>query len=943
MSYNIGPKIGIDGEAEFRKQIRDINTEYKTLEAETRALSAAMESQGDEQQKLESYSKQLEKQLETQRRKMTLLQDAVDKASKQYGENSIEATRLKGVLYDTQATVSKLENELQDTTQQLDNLAEGMEDVENETQDAEEAILDFSDVLNANLVADLAVDALQELGDAVVDFAKGMPEAAAAVQAAASQFDQTFGETKSTAQAALEGIAEDTGIAATRMQQSFTGIFAFSKTMGADSAEALDLSSRSLLVAADSAAYYDKSIEEVTETLQSFLKGNYENDAALGISATETTRNTAANELYAKSFNELTEAQKVDVLLSMVEAGNAASGALGQAAREADSWANVTGELDEAVLQLQASLGNPVLEALIPVIQGITSGIYGLLEVSDWKVLDNSINTLESSMEAAAQQTQQTTAEVSSSAFAAQQYAQRLAELEEAGLDNTAAQEEYKRIVDQINHLVPDLNLSINEQTGLVDQSTESILANVDAWKKRATAQAYQDQLTAQIQAYGEAETAVYDAEYNLTSLRVEEADLLRQLCEQTGMTEEQIRSYMGTVEATSSSYQSSSYAAAETSRELSGLTEKTALQTGAAGDLYRQLLQNNGEQERLNNVLGASKRALEDAETAIKSTEAQMQSYTQTSDDASESQTDLQASAEEVQAQLEAVAEAYALAETEARASIDSQIGLFDQISMESSMTAQEIVDNWKAQQSAFANYEENLKKAVDMGLDEALVKQLADGSEQSMAILNELVNGTDTNVDEINASFWGLSEAKDHAASAMAGLSDTVAEATAGMYGEAYESGKNTMLGLEAGIADNAWRVSNKMSWVAGRAHAAYNTTIEINSPSRVMKDSGMYTVLGAVVGVDENVDRLERSMANLAIAGRDAYLEERLDAADNFPMTMQVPYIAAGSSSTRTTNYGGVSFHIYQQPGEDAQTLAYRVMDLIQTEATMEEVAF
>ncbi len=40
MAYNIGPKIGIDGEAEFRRQISQINTEYKTLVAQTKAVTA---------------------------------------------------------------------------------------------------------------------------------------------------------------------------------------------------------------------------------------------------------------------------------------------------------------------------------------------------------------------------------------------------------------------------------------------------------------------------------------------------------------------------------------------------------------------------------------------------------------------------------------------------------------------------------------------------------------------------------------------------------------------------------------------------------------------------------------------------------------------------------------------------------------------------------------
>ncbi|WP_105145177.1 phage tail tape measure protein, partial [Streptococcus suis] len=113
------------------------------------------------------------------------------------------------------------------------------------------------------------------------------------------------------------------------------------------------------------------SIEEVTENLQSFLKGNYENDAALGISATETTRNTAANKLYGKSFNELSEAQKQLTLLQMVEDGNELSGALGQAARESDGLENVLGNLRQSGTNALAAIGQPILEMLIPVFQSL--------------------------------------------------------------------------------------------------------------------------------------------------------------------------------------------------------------------------------------------------------------------------------------------------------------------------------------------------------------------------------------------------------------------------------------------------------------------------------------------------------------------------------------------------------------------------------------------
>lgn len=188
-----------------------------------------------------------------------------------------------------------------------------------------------------------------------------LAEAAADVEALESQFSQVFGDMEQDAAEKLNKIADDTGILANRMKGSFTQIAAFSKTTGMEEAEALDIANRSMKAVADSSAFYDKSIENMTESLQSFLKGNFENDAALGLSCTETTRNTAANALYGKSFKDLSESQKQLTLLQMVEDANKASGALGQAARESDTWTNQLGNLKQNLQDLKAAAGKGLL------------------------------------------------------------------------------------------------------------------------------------------------------------------------------------------------------------------------------------------------------------------------------------------------------------------------------------------------------------------------------------------------------------------------------------------------------------------------------------------------------------------------------------------------------------------------------------------------------
>lgn len=216
--------------------------------------------------------------------------------------------------------------------------------------------------------------------DKIKDFGLNCINAASDAQAASSQFSQVFGDMEKDASKSLKGIADDTGIQVNRMKGSYTQIAAFAKTTGMDTESSLGLANRAMVAVADSAAFYDRSLEETTESLQSFLKGNYENDSALGLSCTETTRNAAANKLYGKSFNDLDEAQKQLTLLQMVEDANAASGALGQAARESDTWTNQTGNLQQAWTDFQAALGNNVLPLAVEVVKRMASAVQSVSE-----------------------------------------------------------------------------------------------------------------------------------------------------------------------------------------------------------------------------------------------------------------------------------------------------------------------------------------------------------------------------------------------------------------------------------------------------------------------------------------------------------------------------------------------------------------------------------
>lgn len=236
--------------------------------------------------------------------------------------------------------------------------------------------------LGAAIVAAFSVAAIKQFGQQCI-------ESAAQVNAANSQFEQTFGSMQSQAESAIATVSKNSGILKTRLQGVGTSIYAFAKTTGMDSADALNMMQEALQVTADSAAYYDRSLEDTAESLKSFLKGNFENDAALGLSCTETTRNAAANKLYGKSFTELSESQKQLTLLEMVKDANKLSGAIGQASRESDGWENVTGNLKESWNQLLAVIGKPILQVATNIVQKLSSAIAKLTEYAK-----NAVNSL---------------------------------------------------------------------------------------------------------------------------------------------------------------------------------------------------------------------------------------------------------------------------------------------------------------------------------------------------------------------------------------------------------------------------------------------------------------------------------------------------------------------------------------------------------------------
>lgn len=394
----ISTRLAVDGEAEFKKQMSSVNGELRNLKTEMQLTDAQFKGQANTLDYLTQKDKLLRAEVEQQAEKVRALETALEDATKAYGEADSRTDKYQQQLNQAKAALVNLNREVETNAQYMDeaaksskNTAKSIDEYGKSTKDAKGGVKSLGDLIKANLTSEAIIGgvkalagAMKEAASAAIELGKESVEAAAQVNAENSQFEQTFGDLGDNAASAIQRVADSSGILDTRLRPAASQIYAFARASGGDAVESMDLMETALQAAADSAAYYDRSLEDTTDSLMSFLKGNFSNDAALGVSATETTRNAAAMELFGQKYNDLSEVQKQQTLLKMVTDAQELSGAMGQAAREAEGWENVQGNLNEALRQAKADIGQELLPSVTAMAQAFTGVLSGEMDTEQF-------------------------------------------------------------------------------------------------------------------------------------------------------------------------------------------------------------------------------------------------------------------------------------------------------------------------------------------------------------------------------------------------------------------------------------------------------------------------------------------------------------------------------------------------------------------------------
>lgn len=272
-----------------------------------------------------------------------------------------------------ETALKRVSDAAEDTVDSLEDVGDTSEEVGGTTEKSGNRMVGAFKKIGAAVVAAFAVDKIVDFGKAVVD-------ASATVAAEQSAFEQIMGDYSDTAQQKMNEVADTTGMVSTRLTSYMTSMTAKFKGLGYDIDDATTLAQDGLTLAADAAAFWDKSLEDSMGALNSFINGSYEGGEAIGLFANDTQLASYAVKQgivsETKEWANLDEAKKQATRLEYAQNMMEASGATGQAAKEADQYANVQANLTEKWRQFKAQIGEPLLQnVVIPAMDKLSSGV----------------------------------------------------------------------------------------------------------------------------------------------------------------------------------------------------------------------------------------------------------------------------------------------------------------------------------------------------------------------------------------------------------------------------------------------------------------------------------------------------------------------------------------------------------------------------------------
>ncbi len=424
-----------------------------------------------------------------------------------------------------------------------------------------------------------------------------------------------------------------------------------------------------------------------------------------------------------------------------------------------------------------------------------------------------------------------------------------------------------QNIVDRLNGSYEGLNLTLDETNGKLNMSVEDLWAVVSESAEQERAQANMDKLIGYLEQYQEAQTKYDEAMKSQVAAKAEYERAL----EEDWAEEHPILAWTGWADGAEMNWSGSVKDAynvwAQTKEATSGAKEGFDFLTESIENCYAQMGYSEDEIEEMMAELAlASASATEMAEKL----EQEKEAVENTSDGYAEAQNALSQYSEA----LQSLCEEYDAAYEAALQSIQGQYSLWDEVEDVAAMSSQSIQDALQSQIDYWNSYNENMasltERASDIeGLGDMLAS-LADGSEESAAMLAGMESMNDADLSAVVQQYTDLQTAQ----------SETAASVT----------------DLETEFSETLEKMQTEMEGMVERM----DLSAEAKVNAKATMDAYVIEIQDGVARAQSAIDSLNFSKNTLSGGGYHEYATGTLDAAPGLALV--------GEEGPELVNFGG-----------------------------------